>query len=392
MRRFLQAAAHAAQAAADAVTGLQGAEPVGVGADGAPTEAADRAAENAALDHLLPLGFPVLSEEAGLVHGPVDDAWIALDPLDGSRNFRAGLAPYATSIGLIRDGRPVAGFVLDHTTGRHWSGVADEPVKRRGGSRMIAVPSPDLPATLDYPGFGRVRISGSTAIDLCRVADGTLAAFDARHRDVVHVHDLAGPLAVLTAAGAFVRTLDGDEPVLRPDAAYCQRLVAAGSLEDLDRLLPPQDEKSLVTVGIRAAAGVDRDAVTALLRQLGYDHPAESVAAMLAEIDADPHQHLLVAVDADRVVGLLDLNLRRQLHHCAYVGQIDALVVDESARGRSVGAALVDRAAEIACAKDADVLELGTALHRTRALHFYEQHGFRLTSRKLVRPLKPGAH
>ncbi|HYZ15299.1 MAG TPA: GNAT family N-acetyltransferase, partial [Candidatus Acidoferrum sp.] len=92
--RFLAAAGRAATAVAAAVVELERAASRAVGADGAPTEAADAAAEAAALEELLPLGIAIVSEEAGLVGttrtpGP-GEAWISLDPLDGTRNFRAG--------------------------------------------------------------------------------------------------------------------------------------------------------------------------------------------------------------------------------------------------------------------------------------------------------------
>lgn len=94
--RFVALAARAATAVEAAVAGLADAPPVGPGADGAPTEGADRAAEEAAAGILSQLGVPLVSEEAGLL-GPRQvkggEPWICIDPLDGSRNFRAGLAP-----------------------------------------------------------------------------------------------------------------------------------------------------------------------------------------------------------------------------------------------------------------------------------------------------------
>jgi 3'(2'), 5'-bisphosphate nucleotidase len=235
--RFIDAASLAATAVAAAIVDLGGLEPVGMGADGAPTEAADRAAERAALNALEPLGVPVVSEERGLVgRAPREgDAWIALDPLDGSRNFRAGYPPYAMAVGLVRDGRALAGFVCELSSGRRWSAIAgggafaDGTPARAKRTTLLGLPSPtrdrDVPRPLGAS--GRVRISGSTSVELCRVAEGSLSAFVALERAVVHVHDIAGPLAILQESGACVLDRDGLTPVLTPDPAAVLFVVAA---------------------------------------------------------------------------------------------------------------------------------------------------------------------
>ena len=236
--RFLTAAARAAGAVTLAIAGRAGAAPVGMGADGAPTEDADDAAERAALAELLPLGVPIVSEEAGLIGAPAIDPeqpWISLDPLDGSRNFVAGDTTYAVSIGLVQSGRALAGMVVELATGRRW-------VARRGGgatldgraiqtrrSPLAAVPSPQArtQARNDLPGVERVRMSGSTTLDLCRVADGTFAAFYALDRAVVHVHDLAAAGVIIEEAGGCVIDRDGALPLLVPDPRVSLDIVAA---------------------------------------------------------------------------------------------------------------------------------------------------------------------
>ncbi|GAC1348887.1 MAG: hypothetical protein NVSMB19_01250 [Vulcanimicrobiaceae bacterium] len=243
---FLACAARAASAVDAAIVDLAGAPPVGMGADGAATEAADRAAEAAAIAELRRLALPIVSEEAGLIGDDPrgDDMWVSLDPLDGSRNFRAGLAPYGVAIGLVRDGVAIAGLVCDLSSGRRWwageDGFAycDGRVVRARRGDLIAMPSPPGERDLVRPGGvrHRARISGSCAIDLCRVADGSLAAFVALARPVVHAHDLAGPAAILRAAGASVRDERGADPRLVPDPARAYYIVAAADAELAERL------------------------------------------------------------------------------------------------------------------------------------------------------------
>ena len=101
-----------------------------------------------------------------------------------------------------------------------------QPARPRGQPVAIR-PSPEPGTVLTaLDGYERVRVSGSTAVDLCRVTDGSAGAFVDTHRGVVHVHDLAGPLALLSEAGAGVARPDGDL-VLVPDPTRCYRVVAA---------------------------------------------------------------------------------------------------------------------------------------------------------------------
>lgn len=246
--RFLDAAARAASAARGAVAGLRDTGEVGAGADGNPTLAADRAAEEAVVSHLAPLGLAIVSEESGnLVRSwSADEPWVCLDPLDGSRNHRLGHPPWATAIGLVVAGQPLAGYVLDHSTGQRWwassgSGawVDGRPARPAPGG-LIAVPSVGRleAARLRVPaGYQRVRMSGSTAVDLCRVADGSLGAFLDVDRGVVHPHDLAAPLAVLTEAGAVVSRVDRSPVVIEPDPSARMHIAVAADRESLDALL-----------------------------------------------------------------------------------------------------------------------------------------------------------
>jgi len=235
--RFLAVAARAAARAADAAAGRARLAPVGIGADGLPTEAADAAAERAALAELVALGLPIVSEEAGLVGATAIDPvqpWISLDPLDGSRNFVNGYPVCATSIGLVADGKPLAGFVADLVCGSRWEARAGcgamrdgRPIRTRRGA-LVALPSPvDGAAVRSVAGFSRVRVSGSTARDLCHVADGSIAAFSGLDRPVVHVHDLAAALIIIQEAGGVVLDRAANEPRLVPDAAVFLDVVAA---------------------------------------------------------------------------------------------------------------------------------------------------------------------
>lgn len=247
VERFLAAAARAAVVVEGVVAADDGRDD-GVGADGLPSKSVDRLAEAAAVRELLALDLPIVSEEAGAIGGRLPEGaqpWIALDPIDGTRNLGRRHPPWAIAIGLVADGRPLAGYVVDLSSGRRWWGVPGDGAwvdrhlaqPRPGGLLVVPGLTPEGQVFPLAPGFDRLRMAGATTVELCRVADGAAGAFVDLHRGVAHPHDLAGPLAVLLAAGCTVRCADGTDPVLVPDPAHRYHLVAAASAADATALL-----------------------------------------------------------------------------------------------------------------------------------------------------------
>ncbi len=97
-------------------------------ADDSPVTEADHAAQATILD-VIADDYPehaVLTEEPVPEpdrHAPVaacEYCWI-VDPIDGTRNFARGVGVWSTSVGVLREGRPVAGAIYDATTGRVYS-------------------------------------------------------------------------------------------------------------------------------------------------------------------------------------------------------------------------------------------------------------------------------
>lgn len=243
--RFFATAARAASAVAG-ILSRGGDVEVATGADGLATKAVDRIAEDAAVAVLLELGLPIVSEEAGTIgrHPSANEPWLALDPLDGTRNLTRGHPPWAIAIGLVERGAARAGYVVDLSSGRRWWGGPDvgawvdgRPASPRPGGLLVVPgltgdsPPPRLPA-----GYDRLRMAGSTTVELCRVADGAAGAFIDLDRGVVRVHDLAGPMAVLLGAGCTVVDRDGSVPVLEPDPRRRYHVIAAAPTTDIAAL------------------------------------------------------------------------------------------------------------------------------------------------------------
>ncbi len=86
---------------------------------------------------------------------------------------------------------------------------------------------------------------------------------------------------------------------------------------------------------------------------------------------------LLVAVDADTVVGTADLMVVPNLTHGGHPWAIvENVVVDEAARGAGVGRAVMTEALRRASAAGCYMVQLVSLRHRRAAHAFYRELGF----------------
>jgi myo-inositol-1(or 4)-monophosphatase len=199
--------------------------------------AMDRAVEDLLRSRLAQArpGDGVLGEEAGLEPGSTGLTWV-LDPIDGTVNYLYRMPAYAVSVALVSGDptvpggwEPVAGCVHQPATGATWTAARGEGAWL-GDRRLRLGPVPQLPAALVATGFGYrrqrragqarvladvlprvrdIRRIGSSALDLCGVATGTV---DAYYERGVNVWDIAAATLVLTEAGGAIRGLRGAPP------------------------------------------------------------------------------------------------------------------------------------------------------------------------------------
>jgi len=166
----------------------------------------------------------LVAEEGGGQQKPL--TWFC-DPLDGTTNFVHGHPFWAVSIGLLEQGKPVAGAVVAPALGLTWVGFQGGTARRAGEICHVSATS-ELEQALVATGFPPdrqtepasnldtfvrvkkvvrgVRRCGSAAIDMCLVADGTYDAYWERR---LNTWDLAAGAAVLLAAGGKLTSLDG---------------------------------------------------------------------------------------------------------------------------------------------------------------------------------------
>ena len=115
------------------------------------------------------------------------------------------------------------------------------------------------------------------------------------------------------------------------------------------------------------------EAFTRLLPQLTPGRTGPTLRELDA-IASAPGTILLVARDAEAVVGTLTLLLYRIPSGSR--GWIHDVVVDESARSRGAGAALVDEALRLAEAAGVASVHLTARAHREAAHRMYRRLGF----------------
>ena len=201
----------------------------------APVTEVDRRVEEF-LHEELARRFPehaVVGEEgAGAGSHAATLTW-AIDPLDGTMNFLNGLPIFASSIGLMEEGRPVVGAVFLPWPGRApgrvlharrdggaWEG--DVPLRVAPGES----PAPGRAVVLPWSRSGRYQPQGalrsnpgerrsvySSAYEIALAADGT---FQYALFATPHIWDVAAGVVLVREAGGEVLTRQRGGPGWRP--------------------------------------------------------------------------------------------------------------------------------------------------------------------------------
>jgi myo-inositol-1(or 4)-monophosphatase len=207
-----------------------------------PVTEADRAADAVLRKELLRDGEGWLSEES------VDDlsrlqksrVWV-VDPLDGTREFVAGIPEYCISVAMVEDGVPVAGgicnpasneiFLGSLETGVTYNGKPARPSQRTvlGGALLLASRSETKRGEwkrFDSAKF-KIRPMGSVAYKLALVSAGLAdATFTLTPKNE---WDVAAGAALVKSAGGYVGTLDQQPLRCNNRSPLLSGLVACGS-------------------------------------------------------------------------------------------------------------------------------------------------------------------
>jgi histidinol phosphatase-like enzyme (inositol monophosphatase family) len=195
-----------------------------------PVTEADREAERA-IRELILSNFPthgVVGEEFGVEGADAHHIWV-IDPIDGTRAFISGLPLWGTLVGLLEDGRAVAGMMSQPFTrelfhaggggGRHeWPGgakaLATRPT-RHLDEAILCTTTPALFQGDQREAYDRVESS----VRLARYGTDcyAYAMLSAGQVDLVveaglNPYDIVALVPLIEAAGGVVTTWDGGRP------------------------------------------------------------------------------------------------------------------------------------------------------------------------------------
>jgi myo-inositol-1(or 4)-monophosphatase len=183
-----------------------------------PVTQADRAAERA-LRAVIEARYPehgIWGEEYGMVRPGAAVRW-SIDPVDGTRALLCGLPSWAVLVGLLEDGRHVAGMIdlpaideclvaVDGETRRNGVVARTSGCTRLAESRLSTT-DPNLLGVQAYAAFERVRAAcrltrfGLDAMAYARVASGDI---DLVIENGLKPHDYDALVAVVRGAGGHI--------------------------------------------------------------------------------------------------------------------------------------------------------------------------------------------
>ncbi|MGW0901722.1 N-acetyltransferase family protein [Streptomyces goshikiensis] len=136
-------------------------------------------------------------------------------------------------------------------------------------------------------------------------------------------------------------------------------------------------------LSIRPATEDDLPAIVAMLADDPLGATRESpddltpYAAALKRLVEDPHQHVVVAVRGDRVVGTLQLTIVLGLSRKGATRSIiEGVRVHADERGSGLGTRFVEWAVDQSRRENCQLVQLTSDVTRTDAHRFYERLGF----------------
>jgi myo-inositol-1(or 4)-monophosphatase len=217
-----------------------------------PVTEADRVVDALLRKELLRDGEGWLSEESAddLSRLDKERVWV-VDPLDGTREFVAGIPEFCISVAMVEGGQPVAGGICNPATNETFIGSLKTGVTYNGKSARVS-----QRATLNgalvlasrsevkrgkWKQFEnatfKVRPVGSVAYKLALVSAGLAdATFTLTPKNE---WDVAAGAALVLSAGGFVTTLEGSSLRCNNKSPLISGLLACGarSCEELSTLV-----------------------------------------------------------------------------------------------------------------------------------------------------------
>jgi myo-inositol-1(or 4)-monophosphatase len=206
-----------------------------------PVTEADRAVDAVLRQNLLRDGEGWLSEESvdDLTRLQKSRVWV-VDPLDGTREFVAGIPEFCVSVGMVENGRPIAGgicnpatketFIGSLETGVLYNGKPARPSQRKTLAGATVLASRSEVKRGEWKMFENASMKilpmGSVAYKLARVSAGLAdITFTLTPKNE---WDVAAGAALVLSAGGYVGTLENTDLSCNERNPLLSGLIACG--------------------------------------------------------------------------------------------------------------------------------------------------------------------
>ena len=157
----------------------------------------------------------------------MSEPFVFFDPLDGTKEFVAGVGEYTVNLAIVAAGEPIAGFVAAPALGLIYRGIVGRGAERLGLDRTAApvaircrpAPASGLVAAASRSHFNAAtaafldragvtsRMSCGSSLKFCRLAEGAIDVYP--RLSEISEWDIAAGHALVTAAGGLVTTPEG---------------------------------------------------------------------------------------------------------------------------------------------------------------------------------------
>lgn len=221
---------------------------VGMGADGTPTKAIDKVAEEIIFSHLRDADAcgEVISEEAGRCSIADADGVIILDPIDGTYNAIHGIPYYAISAAYMEEGEVLSAYISNLGHHEVFTATRDGGAFLNNQSIHVSDVCELNAATVSLYGkrhhieqitpiantARRWRHLGASALELAYIGCGRIDAF-VDMRGTLRYTDAAAGILICEEAGGRVTSVSGENVHFSEDVREGRAIVATnGYLQD----------------------------------------------------------------------------------------------------------------------------------------------------------------
>lgn len=143
-----------------------------------------------------------------------------------------------------------------------------------------------------------------------------------------------------------------------------------------------------IDLKIRDGKLSDAADLAALMCELGYETTGAEMESRLISILKDPRYKTLVALNDDKICGMIGTVSASSYLHNDLTGRIIALVVSRESRRRGIGARLIAKAEKNLIQRGITRVTVTARFEREKAHQFYEKLGYARTGFRFAKNLR----